>query len=328
MAQVIFTLNGINTTIQCLKKDKKQLICNKFVSKIDSNINSMIFLYGGKEIDMNLTYKELLGSLDMNKMNILVYKKENNTLICSKCGAKINFDLNIFNDLLLSNTNKNGILIGLKSQIENIINDIIIDKNNNYITNQLKNINIMIENIRKEKKENDKQIKDIMNEFKENKIKRKIENEINIGMRDMSMNMNIPMNMGMREMPINMNIPMNKGMGENQINMDTSKNMGKEVMPINMNIPMNKGFTNINQMPIIDEDWLEGCKMGFDEINDYYSKVPKKNIFFYNGMGTSLNLALKHETTISQALERYLYSIGKPELFGTKIYLFYLMQIN
>lgn len=229
--------------------------------------------------------------------------------------SKNNFDLNIFNDLLLSNTNKNGILIGLKSQIENIINDINIGKNNNYIINQLKNINIMIENRRKEIKENNKQIKDIMNEFKENKIKRKIENEINIGMRDMSMNMN-------------MNIPMNMGMRENQINMDTSKNMGKEVMPINMNIPMNKGFTNINQMPIIDEDWLEGCKMGFDEINDYYSKVPKKNIFFYNGMGTSLNLALKHETTISQALERYLYSIGKPELFGKKIYLFYLMQIN
>jgi len=46
MASVVFKLNGVETTIQCLKTDKMKDICNKYVSKIQSNIDKLYFIYG------------------------------------------------------------------------------------------------------------------------------------------------------------------------------------------------------------------------------------------------------------------------------------------
>ena len=46
-AKVIFNLEGIDVTIQCSKNEKMKDICQKYVNKINKNINSLIFLYGG-----------------------------------------------------------------------------------------------------------------------------------------------------------------------------------------------------------------------------------------------------------------------------------------
>ena len=46
MAKVIFTFNGINTTIQCLLGDKMKDVCLKYSSKIDIDINSLYVLQG------------------------------------------------------------------------------------------------------------------------------------------------------------------------------------------------------------------------------------------------------------------------------------------
>ena len=46
-AKIIFNLDGIDITIQCSTEDKIKHICQKYVTKIGSNINSLIFLYGG-----------------------------------------------------------------------------------------------------------------------------------------------------------------------------------------------------------------------------------------------------------------------------------------
>ena len=43
MAKVIFSFNGIQTTIQSLKEEKMESICKKFASKIDIDINSIYF---------------------------------------------------------------------------------------------------------------------------------------------------------------------------------------------------------------------------------------------------------------------------------------------
>ena len=42
-AKIIFNLDGIDITIQCSIEDKIKDICQKYVSKIESNINSFIF---------------------------------------------------------------------------------------------------------------------------------------------------------------------------------------------------------------------------------------------------------------------------------------------
>ena len=49
MAKVIFSFNGIKTTVLCLKEDKMEDICLKYISKIDIDINSVYFLYDGNK---------------------------------------------------------------------------------------------------------------------------------------------------------------------------------------------------------------------------------------------------------------------------------------
>ena len=56
MATVIFSLNGIQTKIQCLKEDKMEYICKKFASKNNVNFNSIFFLYGGNKLKLDLSF--------------------------------------------------------------------------------------------------------------------------------------------------------------------------------------------------------------------------------------------------------------------------------
>ena len=115
-------------------------ICNKLSTKININLNSLIFLYGGIQLNLNKKLNEITKE---NKIGILVYKKENE--MCPKCGRLLNNK--IIDNILLLNNNINIILLGLKSQIENIINDLVNKKDNIFINSQLKNVNIVINNI-------------------------------------------------------------------------------------------------------------------------------------------------------------------------------------
>ena len=78
-AKIIFDLEGIKITIHCSQEDKVKDICQKYATKIDSNISSLLFLYGGNQINMELKFKEQANSMDINnnEMNVLVFKKEN-----------------------------------------------------------------------------------------------------------------------------------------------------------------------------------------------------------------------------------------------------------
>ena len=67
MAKVIFSFNGIQTIIQCLKEDKMKNICNKYASKINININSLIFIYGGNQINYELSFQEQANSIDKKR---------------------------------------------------------------------------------------------------------------------------------------------------------------------------------------------------------------------------------------------------------------------
>ena len=48
-ANVIFTLDGVDLTVQCSPEDKMRDICLRYVTKIESNLNSLLFLYGGNK---------------------------------------------------------------------------------------------------------------------------------------------------------------------------------------------------------------------------------------------------------------------------------------
>ena len=127
MALVNFTYNGIKTEIQYLKENKLKDICNKYISKIDKNIDSLIFLYNGNKINYELTFYEEANSLDKPnlEMNILVINNDDtNELKCPKCGNNL-YNNKLFNDLIKYNKNINTNLNELKSIIELIsVNDI------------------------------------------------------------------------------------------------------------------------------------------------------------------------------------------------------------
>ena len=123
MAKVNFTYNALKTVIQCLKDEKMSYICNKYASKIETNINSLYFLYNGNKVNLELTFNEQANSLDneRNEMNILAFKEDLNDIKCPKCGESINIDnCKIYNDLIKFNKSIRNMLNELKSQIEYI----------------------------------------------------------------------------------------------------------------------------------------------------------------------------------------------------------------
>ena len=99
-AQINFNLEGINTTIQCSQEDKIKDICQKFATKIERNINSLLFLYGGNQINMELKFKEQANSMDINnnEMNVLVYKREKDDFICPLCNKKMKDNIILFSN--------------------------------------------------------------------------------------------------------------------------------------------------------------------------------------------------------------------------------------
>ena len=168
MAEILFQYEGQNITIQCNKNQKMFDTCKILANKIKINIESLIFLYEGNQINLDKIYNEITKE---NKINIFVKKKEDE--YCPKCGRILNDK--IIDEILSLNKNVNSILDRLKNQIDNIINDINNKKDIIYINSQLKNINEIINGMNNNtKKINDKlnYIKHIPNNnINENKIK-------------------------------------------------------------------------------------------------------------------------------------------------------------
>ena len=89
-ANVIFTLDGIPLTIQCTENDIMKDICHKYANKIKSNINSLVFLYGGNQLNFNLKFKDIIIDKESKKIKVLVYSNENDEFICPKYVKKLN----------------------------------------------------------------------------------------------------------------------------------------------------------------------------------------------------------------------------------------------
>ena len=143
-AKIIFNFEGRDLTIQCSPEDKIKEICQKFATKIDSNVNSLIFLYGGNKMNMELKFKEQANSMDIDnkEMKVLVYKRENDDFTCPNCNTKFKLNTEKIDDIILSINNIKDTINGTILTIDNIIK---LSTNNNKAF-QLKNI-IMVLNI-------------------------------------------------------------------------------------------------------------------------------------------------------------------------------------
>ena len=123
MAEIVFIYEGTYISIQCNINQKMKEICTQFCSKIKININSLTFLYGGEILNLDKSFNEIAKE---NKIKILVFDNDNDNEICPKCGKVLN--KKILEDIIELNNNINDTLVGLYSQIDNIINDLKIKK--------------------------------------------------------------------------------------------------------------------------------------------------------------------------------------------------------
>ena len=100
-ANVIFRLNGVNLTIQCTENDVMKDICQKYANKIKRNINSLVFLYGGSQLNFNLKFKDIIIDKESKEIKVLVYSNEIDEFICPKCGEKIKLNTEKIDNIIL-----------------------------------------------------------------------------------------------------------------------------------------------------------------------------------------------------------------------------------
>ena len=169
-AKMIFTLDGVDITIQCSKEDKIKDICQKFANKVQKNINSLIFLYGGNQLNLLLTFKEL--AKNKNEMKVLAYTKEDDGFTCPKCGEKIQLNTEIINDIILSINNLKETIDGAKLIIETVIKTSTV----NLVNIQLKSANLILNTLNEDIQKTKAKVNNLLmndNQTKNEEIKNK-----------------------------------------------------------------------------------------------------------------------------------------------------------
>lgn len=159
-ANVIFTLDGVELTIQCTQNDIMKDICQNYANKITRNINTLVFLYGGNQLNFNLKFKDVITDKESNEMKILVYSNENDEFICPKCGEKIKLNTEKIDDIILSINNLNKTIDSAKLMLENVIKISTV----NNVNVQLRWINIILDSLVEGVKKTKEKVKNLLNE--------------------------------------------------------------------------------------------------------------------------------------------------------------------
>ena len=136
-ANIVFTFMGNNKILQSSKNEKMSDVCERYSLQIEKNINALVFIYDGNQLNLELSFEEQANSIDKNngKMNILVYENQKDEFICPKCGEKLEINQEKLDEIILLNNNIKDKINELKMTIETIINNSLKD----LINNQLKN---------------------------------------------------------------------------------------------------------------------------------------------------------------------------------------------
>ena len=75
MSKVEFNYKGNNTIVLCQGDEKIEDICKRYALKILIDINNVYFLYGGNQMNLQLTYNQIINNADRQRemMSVLVY---------------------------------------------------------------------------------------------------------------------------------------------------------------------------------------------------------------------------------------------------------------
>ena len=136
---VIFDFEGRKLTIQCTNEEKIMDICQRYATKINENLNSLLFLYGGNQLNFEPKLKDTISSIDKERkeMNVIVYRNDVDEFICLKCGEIIKLNTKKFDEII---THYNDILDSI-NRVKIQIEGILINNSGNSICNDLENIN-------------------------------------------------------------------------------------------------------------------------------------------------------------------------------------------
>ena len=174
-SNVIFILDGVNLSIQCNENDVMKDICQKYVNKIKRNINTLIFIYGGNQLNFNLKFKDIITDKESKEMKVLVYSNENDEFICPKCGEKIKLNTEKIDDIILSINNLKETIDSAKSIIEGMIKI----SSEHIVNNQLKGVNLILNTLNEDIKKTKEKVKNLLNDYQikneDNYVKRKRE---------------------------------------------------------------------------------------------------------------------------------------------------------
>ena len=140
-AKVTFIYDCNNMIIQCKKEERMKDICQRYSTKLGINLNLLVFLYGGQQINTQLTFNEI--SPNENDIKIIVIKSEQDELICPKCGSNIIVNTEKIDEIVNSMNNIKETIIGIKLNIDNMIKTSM----QNLMNIQLKNINLLLNNV-------------------------------------------------------------------------------------------------------------------------------------------------------------------------------------
>ena len=143
-------------------------ICQRYSAKLGIGLKLLTFLYGGKQLDFELTLNETNRSND--ETQILVTKNELDGLICPKCGENIIVDKESIDEIIQNMNNIKETIRGIKVMIENVIKNSTVD----IVNIQLKNANLLLNNVNEDINKNNEKIKNLI---KDNTFTKYIENK-------------------------------------------------------------------------------------------------------------------------------------------------------
>ena len=167
-ANIIFSLDGKNKIIQCSKEDKIEDICHRYANKVNIDINSLIFLYGGNQLKLELSFKDQANSIDNNnnEMRVLVYKIEDIEFNGPKSDEIIKGNTENLDDIIIAMNNIEDTI----NEVKLIIDNIIKNSSLNDVNIQLKNISIRLTTINEDIIKQNEKLKNILNNSLNNRI--------------------------------------------------------------------------------------------------------------------------------------------------------------
>ena len=114
MAEIISSYQGNEIKVQCFIDETMKDIWQRFVNKMNLDINKLIFLYAGYNIRFDLTFNKQANNEDKirKKMNVIVNSIEekdidskskliqSKEIICSNCGNVCTINVNDYKIIL------------------------------------------------------------------------------------------------------------------------------------------------------------------------------------------------------------------------------------